>query len=194
MSYAGASPSGLVVVKGSLSDSRSRFCGAYGSPDFPDRVNRTAESPSEQLRERAAAAWQELEAACEAFITSREECSEADPDPELVAAVSAAYEKFFSLPPVALIPTEEELNAMTPEEEARWAGVPWHEQPAPVVGPAPVPRRPRRSRPRTARRRIRVRSGSRGDPPSPSDDDPPLASRAEARRLGVLEGGNRFGH
>jgi hypothetical protein len=49
--------------------------------------------------------------------------------------------------------------------------------------------RPRRSRGRTPRtRRVRVRSGSRGDPPSEPDDDPDPAGRALARLPVVLLG------
>jgi hypothetical protein len=47
-------------------------------------------------------------------------------------------------------------------------------------------RRGRESRQSRGQRRLRVRSGSRGDPPSPGDSEPPLApSPAAAGRLGV---------
>jgi hypothetical protein len=138
----------------------------------------------EQLRESAAGTWQRFVAAIGEFMDAE---GDDQRRAEAAEAAYAAMEEMKRRPLAALIPTDAELDAMTPEEEAWFAGVPWHEQPAPVAvpAPAPVPRTLLHGRPRKARRRVRVRSGSRGDPPSPSPDEHRLTRRPRGRPLGV---------
>jgi hypothetical protein len=105
----------------------------------------------------------------------------------------------------SLIPSEEELNAMTDEEEARWAGEP--STPSARTWKPLSPRRvlisrarglrlsravgARESRPR---RTQRARAGASRDGPSRSGDDDPHEPEDIARAsgpLGVLEGARR---
>jgi hypothetical protein len=156
--------------------------------------------------------WQRFATACKTIYRILEERADADVenDPELAAAV-AVVQQPVELRLGDLIPSEDELNAMTPEQEARWAGidpemtneqearfagVPLPAVPAPRFVYLPQPRmrvRPTRSRARRPARRRRA--GSRVTRAGPDDSDDESDSRvdkpADGGRLGVRGGRRR---
>jgi hypothetical protein len=143
-----------------------------------DERNRARRAASREAETTARDSSDRLDRLAEARAEARA-MVERDELPAFVLGALDMVEKAFREGP---IPSDEQLNAMSDEQEAAWAGVPpprpqTLELVAPLVRRTVAPSRQPRARPRE--HRARARSPGRRS----ADDDPepePLTARAEA--------------